>query len=46
LPKEKDIKADGKFGRQTEKALNEIYKSNGRAETGKYTFNQFTNNVI
>ena len=46
IAKGKNIKADGKFGRQTEKALNEIYKSSGRAETGKYTFNQFANKVI
>ena len=37
----KNVKADGMFGRQTEKALNEIYKSKGQAETGKFTYNQF-----
>jgi hypothetical protein len=36
------ISADGKFGRLTEKALNEIYKSKGQPETGLYTWNQFT----
>lgn len=36
------LTADGKFGKQTEKALNEIYKSKGQPETGQYTWNQFT----
>lgn len=46
IAKGKNIKADGKFGRITEKTLNEIYKSTGRAETGKYTWNQFSTNTI
>jgi len=40
------LTADGKFGRGTEKALNEIYKSKGQPETGQYTWNQFTNPTL
>lgn len=32
---------DGKFGRNTEKALNEFYKKKGLPMTGKFTYNQF-----
>lgn len=38
--KGKNLSTDAKFGRKTEKALNEIYKATGRAETGKLTYNQ------
>jgi peptidoglycan hydrolase-like protein with peptidoglycan-binding domain len=40
------ISADGKFGRLTEKALNEIYKSKGQPETGQYTWNQFVTEAL
>lgn len=35
------IKADGKFGKQTEEALNKIYASKGQAQTGQFTWNQY-----
>lgn len=38
--KGKNLTTDGKFGRKTEKALNEIYKATGRTETGKLTYGQ------
>jgi len=35
------LKADGKFGKQTEEALNKIYASKGQAQTGQFTWNQY-----
>lgn len=46
IAKGKKIKADGKFGKKTEQALNEIYAEKNLPLTGKYTFNQFSQNVI
>lgn len=38
--KGKNLNTDAKFGRKTEKALNEIYQATGRTQTGKLTYNQ------
>lgn len=38
--KGKNLSTDGKFGRKTEKALNDIYKATGRPQTGKLTYGQ------
>lgn len=44
--KGKKIKPDGKFGKKTEQALNEIYAEKNLPLTGKYTYGQFSTNVI
>jgi peptidoglycan hydrolase-like protein with peptidoglycan-binding domain len=38
--KGKNLTTDAKFGRKTEKALNEIYQATGRPQTGKLTYGQ------
>ena len=38
--KGKNLSTDGKFGRKTEKALNEIYQATARPQTGKLTYGQ------
>ena len=38
--KGKNLSTDGKLGRKTEKALNEIYQATGRPQTGKLTYGQ------